>query len=313
MNYHQLFQHAFLHRNKLITDEQNTCFRLFHGDGEGAPGLTLDYYDGAVLLQYFQEEHLEKIDLIVEALYESAATKLAISSLYAKNRMTVSDTAVVSEERMSTLVRGAEVSERIPVLHNGMKLYADVIHAQNTGIFMDMRQVRERLLSIYPELSSVLNLFCYTGAFSIHALQNGSNYAVNVDVSAPVLERARENYVLNSLSCDDRDFIRGDAIKVLRLLAKKGRTFDLVIFDPPTFSRSKKSYFSVKKDYMKYCRAIEELQPKYVLSAMNTYSVTVQQYLASHPSTWKREFLMHEASDFPHGGNPYLKCGLWSL
>ncbi|MFW5808489.1 MAG: class I SAM-dependent methyltransferase, partial [Spirochaetota bacterium] len=189
----------------------------------------------------------------------------------------------------------------------------DLVSAQNTGVFMDMREVRDRMVSFYPQIDSVLNLFCYTGAFSVHALAHGVPRAVNVDISAPVLDRARTNYTLNGLACDDRDFVRTDVMKAIRRFSKQGQRFGLVILDPPTFSRNKHSHFSVKKDYMRCCRLLEELTPAYVLSAMNTYSVPLSGYLSSHPQHWERIFLMHESTDFPHGNDPYLKCALWRV
>ncbi len=313
INYNRLFQHSFSLRKKILSSKTETCCRLFHGDGEGAPGLTVDYYAGTILVQYFSHGFYPDIRSIAETVVRQLRDTAPVKSIWVKNRTPVTDTTTITEKRASEPIFGDTNASLIQVTHNGIQLYADIVTAQNTGVFMDMREVRDRLVGYYPEIHSILNLFSYTAAFSVHALKNGAAHAVNVDISSPVLDRARENYSLNNIRCDDRDFIKGDAGRALRSFVRKEKQFDLIIFDPPTFSRNKKSYFSVKKDYMKYCTIIEKLSPKYVLTAVNTYSVPLKAYLASHPSHWQQEFLMHEAGDFPFAGGPYLKCALWKI
>jgi 23S rRNA G2069 N7-methylase RlmK/C1962 C5-methylase RlmI len=132
-----------------------------------------------------------------------------------------------------------------------------------------------------------------------------------VDLSRSVLRRARTNYELNGLAADDRDFVYGDALNWLDRFHKKGRTFDMVIFDPPTFSRNRNRTFSVRKDYGQALEKIDRVAGRYVFTSVNTFSVNLDEYVSWHPDRWEPVFLGHESSDFRPGERPYLKAGLW--
>ena len=101
----------------------------------------------------------------------------------------------------------------------------------------------------------VLNLFSYTGAFSIHVGAAGAAEVVSVDLAAKAHGRARRNLQLNSISEANHEFVVGDAIKVLARMAERGRKFDLVIIDPPSFSQAKGRVFSLQKDYTELVQA----------------------------------------------------------
>ena len=159
----------------------------------------------------------------------------------------------------------------------------------------------------------MLNLFCYTGLFSVHALVCGVDSAINVDLSRTVLSRARDNYRLNGLECDDRDFIYGDALEWIKLFIKKKQVFDFAVFDPPTFARNRKKQFSVKRDYR---ASLEKLDQSVragglILTSVNSYSVSEKEYRSYHPDSWQLLMFANESSDFNNRGNPYLKVGLW--
>lgn len=311
MNFSDLFNKAISKRAAFFQDQENSCFRLFSSDGDGIDGLTIDYYDGVILMQFFDPALEEKLLNLSEILYDLVSSFLPVSSLYFKNRCTLNKPTDIAEVRKSRLLKGKEVTEDIVVRHNGIRMLADPVNSQSTGVFMDMRTVRERISDYYPNISSLLNLFCYTSAFSIHALRHGVSNAVNVDVSKPVLERSKQNYELNDLAVDHRNFVKEDAKRYLKWCIKKGITFDLVILDPPTFARSKKAYFSVKKDYAEYLQLITQVSGKYLLSAINTYTVTHEEYVDFHQGLFSNIFMENEAFDHAVDGESYLKCGLW--
>lgn len=177
-----------------------------------------------------------------------------------------------------------------------------------------MREIRRELESFYREIlpEKMLNLFSYTGLFSVHALLHGVKYAVNVDLSRGVLRRAMENYRLNNLAFDGRDFIYGDAVSWVKRFARQDKKFDFIVLDPPTFARNRKQTFSVKQDFSKIVESLGGIAPGgYVLTAINSISVGVDEFLSYHPSRWERLFLAHESSDFTVVGEPYLKVALW--
>jgi len=214
----------------------------------------------------------------------------------------------------SRVLEGVYAPEDAVVVQNGVKARVDLVNGQNTGIFLDMRDIRDRLLSFYKSesITRMLNLFSYTAVFSVHALKNGAGNSINIDLSKNVLNRAKINYRLNDLRVDERDFVYGDAIDWIKRLNKRRELFDFIVFDPPTFARNKKGSFSVKKNYLNSLESIKPLvKDRFILTSVNSYSVTEEEYRSFHPVQWKLLMLENESSDFVYKGNPYLKVGLW--
>jgi len=303
-----LFEEAIKKRSSLINNPNEEVYRLFNQRADGVDGLTLDFYKEYILLQdfgcgegFFHSDEFHTALNFIDDYFRPTGILL-------KNRKKSTD------DFSSTVLKGSLPPGDIVVRHNGISALADIVNSQNTGVFADMRNVRSAMLPYYEAGGTILNLFCYTGLFSVHALMNGGFSAINVDVSKSVLTRARENYVLNGLKVNDRDFIREDSKSAIKYLAKKNRVFDIVIFDPPTFSRSKASSFSVDTDYSDYLEKINLLITNgYCLSAINTAAVDRQSYMGKHPSHWKNIFLQNEPEDYPSADSSYLKVGLWKV
>lgn len=310
-----LFIRAFELRVELFDLPDEGCFRLFNAAGDGLDGLTIDLYEDCLLTQLYYDEIHARADEILSAL-EPAVARLPRSprALLIKDRRKIDDGDGFTLRRASRTVWGETPPPGYRVLHSGMTVLVDLVHGQHTGLFLDMREIRARLLPFYSGGGSLLNLFAYTGVFSAHALLNGAHSAVNVDLSAAVLERARENYRANGLECDDRDFIRGDSFEWLRRFERKQRHFDMVIFDPPTFSRNRRRSFSVKRDYRAALDAIGTCAPGGIaLTTINAESVSEREYRSFHPREWEMMFYSNESSDFVYKTRPYLKAGLWKI
>jgi len=317
MNYKNLLLTAFEKRTELFDNNETNCFRLFNFASEGIEGLTVDLYGEYILIQYFDDilnEHSVRILKDLESVL--SGIPVACKGLLLKNRMIPDSNSGVHELRKSQLVTGEMPPADYTVRQNGITACVDLVEGQSTGIFLDMREVRDELISFYMsgDADSMLNLFSYTGVFSVHALKNGVKSAVNVDLSKGVLARARNNYELNQLKCDNRDFVYGDSIEWMKIFRKKKTTFSFGVFDPPTFARHKKRTFSVKKDYSKSLSILSDLLPGgHVLTAVNSYTVSEEEYISYHPSGWTPVFFRNESSDFPHRNDPYLKVGLWKI
>lgn len=310
-----LIEKAIEKRVHLFGNPETDCFRIFNSSGDGMEGLTADYYRGYILLQFFRETVEEQLPRVIEA-FDSGATHIpgGINGMLVKNR--IARNVADSGEWKSIIVKGEYPSEGIIVRQNGIRMKADLLNGQNTGIFLDMREIRTSLADFYSAEKplSMLNLFCYTGAFSIHALSMGVAHAVNVDLSKSVLKKARENYSLNNLKIDERDFIYGDSYEWVRIFAKKKITFNFAVFDPPTFSRNRGKNFSVKNDYGRFLENLEIIVPRgYVFSSINSNSVSREEYESFHPRGWELIMFANESSDFIYRGNPYLKAGLWKI
>ena len=315
MSLSPLFIRAFELRAELFDLSDEGCFRLFNAAGDGLDGLTIDLYEEYLLAQLYYDETHDRADEILSAL-EPAVARLprAPRALLVKDRRKIDDGDGYTLRRSSHTVWGETPPPGYRVRHSGMTVLVDLVHGQHTGLFLDMREVRGKLRPFYSGGGRLLNLFAYTGVFSVHSLLNGAHSAVNVDLSAAVLERARENYRANGLECDDRDFVRGDSFEWLRRFGRKERRFDMVIFDPPTFSRNRRRSFSVKRDYRTALDAISTCAPGgMALTTINAESVNEREYRSFHPREWEIVFYCNESSDFVYKTTPYLKAGLWKI
>lgn len=306
-------KNAILKRNNLFNNSETNSFRLFNNIGDGLEGLTIDLYKNYLLVQIFDNKLMDNIDKIKnEILNLEDKIPVEIDGILLKSRLKIKNNADRENLHKSIVLKGNLPPEKYIVKQLGINVSVDLVNSLNTGLFLDMRLVREKLEKYLPEIDSMLNLFCYTGLFSVHALKKGVKQVVNVDLSKPALKRARENYRLNNLEVDDRDFIAGTAGEWLKKFVKKDKNFSLIVFDPPTFSRNKKNSFSIVRDYTNYLEQINKISKNgYVLSAINTYSVTKKDYFNYHPKKWENVFYCNEPEDFPYDKNPYLKVGLW--
>ena len=309
-----LLKSAVERRNDLFKNPETDCFRIFNSSGDGFEGLAIDYYADYILLQYFNSAAKEIIDKIPSVLIK--ILPVPVKAILCKNRMTPARDEIPDELWKSSIIEGEYPLEGVVVIQNGIKARVDLVNGQNTGIFLDMREIRDKLALFYKSQSvnRMLNLFSYTALFSVHALKNGIGSAVNIDLSRGVLNRAKGNYQLNDLKVDERDFIYGDALDWIKQLNKKNTVFDYAVFDPPTFARNKKKNFSVKKDYSDSLQKAELLIDRgFILTSINSYTVTQQEYRSYHPLSWELLMFGNESSDFIYSNNPYLKVGLWKI
>ena len=311
-----LLKTAFAKRISLFGDPETDCFRIFNSSGDGLEGLTADWYSGYILVQYFKAGVESGMEIIMDQVKAcSMILPAPVNGVLVKNRMAMPESEG-TEKWKSRLIHGSYPDEGIVVRQNGIMMNADLVNGQNTGIFLDMREIRDELAGFYKREKpvSMLNLFCYTGAFSVHALKGGVQRAVNVDLSRSVLRRARDNYRLNGLGADERDFIYGDSYDRVKIFAKKNIHFDFAVFDPPTFSRNRGKNFSVRHDYTAFLDLLGTVVPRgFILTSINASSLAKNEYLSFHPPGWELVMFANESSDFVHRGNPYLKAGLWKI
>ncbi|MCL2154625.1 MAG: class I SAM-dependent methyltransferase [Leptospirales bacterium] len=324
-NTEYLVNSALEKRENLFKDENTNCFRIFNSSGDGFEGLTIDFYAGYILIQYFNKSAESVVNRISQLLIK--ILPVPIKGILSKNRTINSDKSVEQwksrgelcspvQNHTSEPACSPDAKNGVVVIQNGINAKVDLINGQNTGIFLDMRNIRDKLSSFYKSesIKRMLNLFSYTAIFSVHALKNRVNNSINIDLSKTVLNRAKINYHLNDLRVDERDFIYGDAIDWIKRLCKRKELFDFIVFDPPTFARNKKGSFSVKKNYLDSLESIKSLvKDGFILTSVNSYSVTEEEYRSLHPVQWKLLMLENESSDFIYKDNPYLKVGLWKI
>lgn len=212
-------------RRTLFDDDRTTGFRLLNGEGDGVPGLTCDLYaDHAVLkLDGDAPAGFWNVDAVADWLGE----RLSIGNVFLKFR---SD--ATSRGRP---VRGTMPAEAIRFRENGLHFQANLVEGQKTGFFLDQRDNRARVGGL-ARGRSVLNLFAYTGGFSVYAGANGATSVTSVDLAKPAMQEAQRNWRLNDLPEDLHHTSAVDAFQFLEEARAAKRSWDLVIVDPPSFA-----------------------------------------------------------------------------
>lgn len=229
-------------RAQLLAADGMSAFRVFHGDGDGLPGVTVDKY-GDYLVVHLYSPALEPLK---DALYDALEAAWRPKAIYEQKRYR--SLGGEAPRGPATLERGEVAPVELEVEEHGVKFLVDVTAPLGTGLFPDLREGR-RAVAERAGGRRVLNLFSYTGAISVWAARGGASEVVSVDLAQKAHARARRNFELNGLSERGHEFIVGDAFKVLAKLAERQRKFDLIVLDPPSFSQAKGRVFSVSKDY----------------------------------------------------------------
>ena len=211
-------------RARLAIDSD--ALRLVHAEGDLLPGLVIDRYGPVAVVEVFDGAWLPYLDEL--------ASFLAAPGTAACARVLVRR----GEGRRGevTALRGDVPSAPIEIREGAVRLPVDLIAGHKTGFYLDQRDNRRRLGELAAG-AEVLNLFSYSGGFSVAALAGGAVRAVNVDASDEALALARRAYGMNGLAVRDDDFVAGDAFEVTRGLLAGGARFGVVVVDPPSFVR----------------------------------------------------------------------------
>ena len=219
---------AIERRLALVTSSETDALRLVHAESDGLPGLVVDRYADVLVVQILTTGAEFWREVLTDALVKLTGVQTVVER---------SDVDVRQLEGLaprSGVLRG-QAPGKIEIRENGLRFQVDVLNGQKTGFYLDQRRNRQRVSELAAG-REVLNCFCYTGGFSVYALAQGARQVVSVDSSAEALEMGRQHVVLNSLPSEQAEWVEGDVFKVLRTLRDQGRSFDMVILDPPKFA-----------------------------------------------------------------------------
>lgn len=214
-----------------IDTNVNTTYRLVHGEGDNLPGLIIDIYDDTAVMQAHSVGMHVCRQEIAEALVDVMGQSL--HAIYYKSETTLPFKANLGQE--NGFIYGS--TENNIAIENGLKFHIDWLKGQKTGFFVDQRDNRA-LLEHYSKGRSVLNMFCYTGGFSVYALRGGARIVHSVDSSAKAIELTRANVELNFPGDKRHEAYAEDAFKYLD---EHDDTYDLIILDPPAFAKHRKA------------------------------------------------------------------------
>jgi 23S rRNA (cytosine1962-C5)-methyltransferase len=235
-------------RDIFDVDQTNT-YRLLNSEGDGLPGVIVDRY-ADILVAQIHTAGMERLrPLFIEALMaETGARGLLLRNDSQSRRRE-------GLELEEPLVAAGEVPAQVLVRENGVQFHVDPWQGQKTGFFIDQRDKRAAL-SKYTHGKRVLNCFSYTGGFSVYAaLASHETNVTSVDISAPAIETARQNFILNGLDADAHQFLIADVFDYLERAQQDSEQFDVVVLDPPAFAKTQ----SVRSQALKAYRRLNML------------------------------------------------------
>lgn len=246
----------------LITTDNNT-FRLIHGEGDFLPGLIVDVYaDTAVVQAHSIGMHLAR-KTIAKALIDEIPQ---IQNVYYKSDDTLPFKANIEGEKIGYLIqKEGEKTDEFWSLENGLQFRIDWLRGQKTGFFIDQRENRG-LVERYAANKDVLNMFCYTGGFSLYALRGGAKSVDSVDVSQKAIDLVNINVARNFPKAKNHTAVVADAFEYLTAQKAQNRTYDLIILDPPAFAKHRDAIKNALRGYQRInAKAIEMIRPGGIL------------------------------------------------
>jgi len=216
-------------RQRLKVESHTSAYRLIHAESDGIPGLIVDRYGDTLVLQSLTAGSEFWKETIADLLVEETG----IQNIYERSDADVRE--LEGLKPVTGVLRGAIENFRLTIDEYNLKFNVDIQHGHKTGFYLDQSHNRRRV-GEFAKDRDVLNCFCYTGGFSIHALANGAKSVLSVDSSADALALLEENIALNHLPADRHTALEGDVFQLLRKFRDANRSFDMIILDPPKFA-----------------------------------------------------------------------------
>lgn len=217
----------------------NNTYRLVHGEGDYLPGLVIDCYGSTAVMQAHSVGMHVCRNEICQALVQVMGDRIA--NVYYKSETTLPYKADLHQE--NGFLVGGDASN--VAMENGLKFHIDWLRGQKTGFFVDQRENRS-LLELYANGKSVLNMFCYTGGFSVYAMRGDAKQVHSVDSSAKAIELTNDNVALNFPGDARHEAFCEDAFKYLD---EHDQQYDLIVLDPPAFAKHRAALRNALKGY----------------------------------------------------------------
>lgn len=294
----------------MADNPQNNTYRLVHGEGDNLPGLIIDCYGKTAVMQaHSVGMHNNRFD-ICKALIEIMGDR--IEQVYYKSETTLPYKAELGQE--NGFIYGS--TEEDVAIENGLKFHVDWLKGQKTGFFIDQRENRS-LLEHYAKGRSVLNMFCYTGGFSVYAMRGQAKLVHSVDSSAKAVELTNQNIALNFPQDTRHEAFCEDAFKYLDTHDGK---YDLIVLDPPAFAKHRSTLRNALKGYTRLnVKGFQQIKSGGILFTFSCSQVVTKEqfrnavFTAAAQAGRKVRILhqLHQPADHPiniyHPEGEYLK------
>ena len=293
----------------LAESSETNVYRLINAEGDNLPGLIIDYYNGNIVIQVHSIGIYRNLDSITTALKKLYGSKLL--SIYDKSETTIPFKAEIEGKNRSLF---GEANGAI-ILENNLKFKVDWTEGQKTGFFIDQRENR-LLLEKYSKDRKVLNMFCYTGAFSVYAIRGGAELVNSVDSSAKAIDLVNENITMNFPEANHTSY----AVDAFNFLEEIKDKYDLIILDPPAFAKHQNVLHNAIQGYKRLNqKALEQIKNGGILFTFSCSQVVSREnfrksVFAAAANTGRKVQILHQLSqpaDHPvsiyHPEGEYLK------
>ena len=231
-------------------NENNNIFRICHGEGDSLPGLVIDFYNGVAVIQCHSIGMHNAIELIANAL--NTALSKNLTAVYSKSSDTLPE-RIAPEDKY--IIGSSETPH--PAIENGVHYQIDWVKGQKTGFFIDQRENRA-LLGKYAFGKKVLNTFCYSGGFSLQALNKGADLVHSLDSSKKAIELTEANVAINSFKGEHASIV-ADAMEYMKELKED---YDIIVLDPPAFAKHREKRHQAIQGYKRLnANAIRQIKP----------------------------------------------------
>ena len=234
-----LIKRAVSLRESVIDHDTTNTYRIINGENDGLPGITIDRYERFAVVKSYSAS----IDYFLEDVAKLLAKTMKLKGVLHRTNSN-------TQENRSQVLYGGAPPPELTVQENGIKFIANLYDGQKTGLFLDQRENRLKL-SHFCKDKSVLNLFCYNAAFSVYAAQAGAKITTNIDIAPEAMNDARKNFTINDLDEANHEFITDDVFTRLQDYQASGKTFDVVILDPPSLAKAKTNRHAASRAYQK--------------------------------------------------------------
>jgi len=226
-----------------------TGYRLVHGENDGLPGMVIDRYAGTFVLKLYSVSWIPWLEHLIAALNQVAPAQRIVLRLSRDVLAHPSDLHGLAD---GAILLGDAPQGPVEFIENGLHFIADVMQGQKTGFFLDQRDNRARVERLAPGRCT-LNVFAYSGGFSLYAARGGAPAVTSVDISAPALADATRNFALNAghpaVAACSHTAVVADAFETLAGLRRQRESFDLVVVDPPAFAKRESEIASALQAY----------------------------------------------------------------
>lgn len=310
--WHRKLEKAYRMRQSLgfLANEMSDTYRLVHGEGDGIPGLVIDIYGQTAVMQ----AHSVGIHLCRKSIAQAIVDVMngTVSNVFYKSETTLPFKADLGQEDEFLVGK----TDYDVAMENGLRFHVDWLKGQKTGFFVDQRENR-RLVERLSKGKKVLNMFCYTGGFSLYAMRGGAEEVCSVDSSQKAIDLTEKNIELNFPGDKRHKAVCDDAFKYLD---REGDGYDLIILDPPAFAKHRGAVHNALKGYIRLNnKAIEKIKSgglivtfscSQVITKDNFRNAVFTASALSHRSVRILQQL-HQPSDHPiniyHPEGEYLK------